>query len=467
MQAAYLLWSTLQRRQLFFTSNTPAALLTDFLLNVGSILFAITLYSSHALLLLGLILSPAFLLIAFPSQQDLRKPSKKAPNATTIPGGKPSSNALPVRPFITAYRGAMMIVTCLSILAVDFRVFPRRFAKTENWGTSLMDIGVGSFVFSAGIIAARPILLQYLSSKSEQNIANRLWHSLRHALPLLVLGFARLYSVKGLDYAEHVTEYGVHWNFFFTLALLPPSVALLSAIPFFARLVLPLALLIACTYQICLESTDLKAYIMTSPRGTDLLSQNREGIFSFAGYLTIFLAGQGLGLEILPNKRQSQPVAWIRRRNLLATILFLGLISGFLYALTSNYTWGQNIPVSRRLANLPYALWIIATNCFLLLLFALVETICFPAVFRSSGEKSGTDDERKAIEFATSKVLGAFNKNGLAIFLLANLGTGAVNLGVDTLGAGPAKSMAILVTYSGMITAIAVALEHFGFSIRL
>ena len=43
--------------------------------------------------------------------------------------------------------------------------------------------------------------------------------ALQSCIPLIIVGAARTVSVKATDYQEHVSEYGVHWNFFFTLAV--------------------------------------------------------------------------------------------------------------------------------------------------------------------------------------------------------------------------------------------------------
>ena len=118
--------------------------------------------------------------------------------------------------FVYNFRASMNIATVLSILAVDFNIFPRRLAKTEVYGTGFMDIGVGSFIFGHAIVSpfARGKLMQHGKS-----LARCVIQSLSSSAPLVVLGMLRLLSVKASRYHEHVTEYGVHWNFFFTIAV--------------------------------------------------------------------------------------------------------------------------------------------------------------------------------------------------------------------------------------------------------
>jgi phosphatidylinositol glycan class W len=357
----------------------------------------------------------------------------------------------------------MMVATCLGILAVDFRLFPRRFAKVETWGTSLMDLGVGSFVYSAGLVGARPVLKDRAEGKSV-TLTRRLLTSFRHSLPLLALGLIRLLSVKGLDYAEHVTEYGVHWNFFFTLGLLPPFVALFqsasSIIPSYAGL----ALLLGVLYQVTLESTSLKAYILTAPR-TDLLSMNREGIFSFLGYLAIFLAGQDTGMVVLPRKLGARgPLSPASQRTrLVLNMAVRSLAWGLLYLLNTDYKYGAGLAVSRRLANLPYMLFVVAFNCAQVTIMCLIDIICFPAFYNAPDVKT----EKELHDAATSRVLRAYNRNGLAIFLVANLLTGLVNMTVPTLDVGQLGTLGILIAYGSVVTAVAVALDMYNVTLKL
>ncbi|KAI8961138.1 GPI-anchored wall transfer protein 1 [Daldinia sp. FL1419] len=460
---AFVLWSILQSRQSFFKPYKPLSFVVDFLLNVVATLLAITLYADKPLLLSGLILVPAIFVYALPPNPAVSRKKPKLPPNAQAQKSQGALSVLSTKPFLTTYRGVMMITTCLAILAVDFRIFPRRFAKVETWGTSLMDVGVGSFVFSAGIVAARPVLKERAEGRTTP-LFQRLLYAMRHSLPLLVLGVIRLISVKGLDYAEHVTEYGVHWNFFFTLGFLPPFVAIfqsaLKVIPSYAAL----AILLGVIYQAVLETTSLKAFILIAPR-TDIISMNKEGICSFFGYLAIFLAGQDTGMYVLPRSinPRSGVSSGTQRTTLLLTMTAWTSIWAILYFFTTNYSYGAGLDVSRRLANLPYVLWIAAFNSCQLLACCAIESFFFPSFYNATDAKT----EQEAYETATSRVLRAYNRNGLAIFLVANLLTGLVNLTVPTLDVGPSVTMGILVGYAAVLTTLAVALDAWDVSIKL
>jgi len=483
---------------------------TDFLLNCCAILFAITVYASAPQVLNGLLIIPT---VATLLQSATTADRTAKPTLRSAANGKPAESKgketksdldrLPIKPFITTYRGAMMVVTCASILAVDFPVFPRRFAKTEAYGTSLMDMGVGSFVFAAGIVAARQQLKEQHSAS--RSFFLRLKDSMRHALPLVALGLIRLWTVKGLDYAEHVSEYGVHWNFFFTLSLLSPAIAIIQPILRFIPSYGALAFVIGICIEIFYESYyGIKAYIILSERiSGDWLSQNREGVFSFPGYLAIFIAGMGIGMGILTrdsdeDDKKAKAAADAKEKDTMdedaewlasvlsgegeqpkvpkpekqmkpefpkTTFFFLVKWTGiwFILAVWAMWLYGPGLFVSRRMANLAYVIWVCAFNSAQLLLFCSIESMLFPDLYTAKDKAT----ERKRGNDATSTVMKAFNRNGLALFLLANLLTGAVNMSMQTLHVSDVTSMVVLVGYMGVICATALILEQYDVSIKL
>lgn len=231
-----------------------ATLSLDFLVIVVPMLLFFTVLSNWTYIMASFFTVSTLLYIA----------AKRSSSSSSF-DGEPNS----LRAYITSYRVIVMIITFLCILAVDFRIFPRRYAKTETYGTSLMDLGVGAFVVANSLV-----------SRQARNITTLSWKTtIVSTSPLIILGFLRLVTTTGVDYQVHVGEYGVHWNFFFTLAAVSILTSVINISPQYSGV---LGSLVLVGYQFCLMH-GLNHYLLSNERGMDIISQNKEGIFSIFG----------------------------------------------------------------------------------------------------------------------------------------------------------------------------------------
>jgi len=186
--------------------------------------------------------------------------------------------------FLSTYRAVMMVSTCVAILAVDFLAFPRRFAKSLRLGFSLMDAGVGGVLFAGGAVSRW--------ARGDKN-SSPLLNSLARLWPLLVMGTARFVIIWVADKHVPATEYGVHWNFFFTLGVVAVGAVVAE------KLVSPehawvLAALISGIYECFLCLGGGEEFILDSSR-TNFFSSNREGILGCLGFLSVHLCGVSVG----------------------------------------------------------------------------------------------------------------------------------------------------------------------------
>lgn len=103
--------------------------------------------------------------------------------------------------------------TTICIFLCDFSFWTQRFSKNHYFDIGLMDLGVGCFIFNGGII----------SSKIHKK------KLFKNTMLMFALGIIRLFVVSVFKLEVNEFEYGLHWNFYFTLATINMLFILLNS----------------------------------------------------------------------------------------------------------------------------------------------------------------------------------------------------------------------------------------------
>ncbi|XP_076337603.1 phosphatidylinositol-glycan biosynthesis class W protein-like isoform X3 [Tachypleus tridentatus] len=333
-------------------TNFWLKIITEIVLLVFPLVLCLTIWNSHIIIFISslsalclslILLNPSIRCLLGPRKKTYKSNSSSTQSKFVIIPVSFSSfltakcEELKDKPqFITNMRAHVLLLTVISILAVDFPVFPREFAKTEKFGWSLMDVGVGCYVFMNGLVAPEA------RGKINQNKCSSVFKTFLSSCPLFVLGFGRLVAIKALNYHEHVTEYGVHWNFFLTLGLTKVLCTIsLNALPVYVHVVVPVL------YQYLLSQYRMTEYLFSDERN-GFLHANKEGLWSLFGYISIYVSAVQVG------KLLFKP-----RNTLKEWIIFLGylLLAGGMFWIFMLFSVENIEPCSRRTTNLSYVLW--------------------------------------------------------------------------------------------------------------
>lgn len=404
------------------------------------------------------------------------------------------------RPFITNFRALSNIITVICILAVDFRIFPRKFAKTEVFGYSLMDTGVGIYILANALVSPET---RDFGSEPKLSFFNTLFRNLEGPLknvsPLLLLGFGRFVFIEIVGYQKHLTEYGVHWNFFITLAFVKLLTRTITS-TISSRYSLLSGIWILAMHEYILNNNGLKEWVLSNEPRDNFITANREGLMSIPGYVGLYLVGIAIGRLIHSTylNLNSSPTSYPRKNihikifgydldmsynESMVLCIKLSLISTQACAVT--LFCDKYFKVSRRLANAGYCAWILTLSTMILTLLLLIEVVTDILIYATSDYKIVDNKNDKVIEkmvevkqkrqkagFKTRRenkqdmkqeslqdvsvnsqikrtleICEAVNYNGLVFFLLSNMLTGVINLHISTLYTGKTEALQILIAY--------------------
>ncbi|XP_055382488.1 uncharacterized protein LOC129612753 [Condylostylus longicornis] len=284
-------------------------------------------------------------------------------------------------------RSFVFIITAVAILAVDFpQYFPHSMTKSDYTGISLMDTGIGYFIFCIGIV-----------SKHEN-----LQKCMKKSILLIVMGAARTLLIILFKYHQSELEYGTHWNAFFTIGFTQLFGNLIIHSLKHKKIIAGFGIFLVLFHEIVLQKF-LFAYVMNGDNPRDnFISANREGLVSTIGFLAFYLICNSFSFTKQNIKSIFHYICKTFCISFTSLIILLILL------------FYSNCNIARRVANLEYILFMIFLSFFTLFLMLVAE-------FLSSGLNVKYENQ----------IFVVINFNGLIFFLITNVLTGVANMSFD------------------------------------
>lgn len=433
-----LLWCCIKLYLLRFLKTAPAYI--EFIILFTPFALAVTLLQNYVYyLVIGLALVTWTLL--------LRLLISGEPLLRLI-SDKKVSNALEPRGLLSSLLATLMLSVTVCILCVDFPIFPRRGAKTFDFGFSIMDAGVGAFIAFSGAVS--PEAKHAVESSTDRTIQTKLGlvgRTLSSSIPLILLSCLRLFLIRYSGYREITEEYGTHLNFFAVLA----AVKLISCFVYCIvgrRIKLNyVGIALIVVYQIFLNNYAMDN-IVNDPSRDNFFMANKEGFLSMIGLTAYHLVYTRLQL-IIDDASKTH-----KRYGITQTLkALLRLAAPAIFGLIVMHNFVQ--PSSRRISNAAYVCW---SACMVIFLLGCEVTV-------NSGIAALQRRYHNVDDFG-SKIYTSFSQNAMPLFLLANILTGSINFALDTNSMSTLPSLITISAYLLVLCIVAHYLFLRGYDIR-
>ncbi|KAI5169429.1 glucosaminylphosphatidylinositol acyltransferase [Pancytospora epiphaga] len=216
--------------------------------------------------------------------------------ALLIPRRRGSRTAQKTDRFSSIIDGERYIIISSVVIAIFTADFPKydaqshKLGKSMGYGLQLMDIGVGSFVFNAGLFSPK------MSPKRK----------MRNVFQSLLLGFVRFFTKVYFKLDVDEREFGTHLNFFFLLSILN-----LLSICFTTNFCFLVGMGLCLIHAALLKYAGLADLLYNTTRD-NLFLANIEGISFIIPQFGMFLIAAAFGKCVFAmNSRRFLPFYWL------------------------------------------------------------------------------------------------------------------------------------------------------------